>query len=492
MLLRRLWKADSQQMKILMVSAEAIPFAKTGGLADAVTALSKALVEAGQEVKILIPRYYFIDRKNLALERKSVLLNIGFSDIVVNFYSAVYKNVQIYFVDYEKLFGRSGIYGENAQCAYADNPLRFNVLARAAFLLCKELNWIPDIMHANDWSSGMVPVLLKYFEKENFGGTKSVLTIHNLAYQGTFSDRAFPLLGLPPEFKSKAWFDQFSSINFLKAAIFCADKITTVSPTYAKEISGPQFGCGLDGLIRLRSKDFEGIINGADLSEWNPETDRYIPFHYSKENLENKAKNKAELQKRFGLKIDPEIPVVGIVCRLAEQKGIKELFAPNYGAMYRMCRDFNVQFVVAGTGESWCEQEIKNLSKVLPNLARFDGYSEEVSHLIEAGSDYFLMPSKYEPCGLNQIYSMIYGTLPIAHDTGGLSDTVTQFDETSESGTGFKFTDLTPDAIYGTVKWALSFFTDKKLIKKLRVQAMNQDFSWKKSAEEYINKIYMN
>lgn len=477
-------------MKILMVSAEAAPFAKTGGLADAVSALSKALAEAGQEVKILLPRYYFIDRKNLMLEKKSVLLNIGFSDILVNFYSAAYENVQVYFIDYEKLFGRSGIYGDNAQSSYADNPLRFSVLARAAFALCRELNWIPDVMHANDWSAGLVPVLLKFFEKNNFKNTKSVLTIHNLAYQGTFSDRAFPLLGLPAEYKSKAWFDQYGSINFLKSAIFCADKITTVSPSYAKEISGQEFGCGLDDLIRLRSKDFEGIINGADLSEWNPENDRYIPARYSKETLEKKAENKEALQRRFGLKVDSEIPVIGIVCRLVEQKGIKELFAPNYGSMYRMCRDFNVQFVIAGTGEAWCENELKNLSNVLPNLARYAGYSEEVSHLIEAGSDYFLMPSKYEPCGLNQIYSMIYGTLPIVHDTGGLSDTVTQFDEATETGTGFKFTDLTPDAIYGTVKWALSFFSDKKLMKKLRVQAMSQNFSWKKSAEEYINKIY--
>ena len=195
-------------MKILMVSAEAIPFAKTGGLADAVTALSKALVEAGHEVKILIPRYYFIDRKSLMLEKKSVLVKIGFSDIVVNFYSTTYENVQIYFVDYEKLFGRSGIYGENAQSSYADNPLRFNVLARAAFALCRELNWIPDIMHANDWSSGMVPVLLKYFEKEPFRNTKSVLTIHNLAYQGNFYDRVIPLLGLPSEFMTIARFHQ--------------------------------------------------------------------------------------------------------------------------------------------------------------------------------------------------------------------------------------------------------------------------------------------
>lgn len=479
-------------MKILMVSAEAAPFAKTGGLADAVSALSKALAEAGHDVKIIIPRYYFIDRKNLILEKKSVLVNIGFSDIIVNFYCADYKNLHIYFVDYEKLFGRSGIYGENAQSAYADNPLRFNVLARAAFALCCELGWIPDIIHAHDWSAGMVPVLLKFFEKDNFRNTKSVLTIHNLAYQGTFSDRAFPLLGLPEDFKSKAWFDQYGSINFLKAAIFCADKITTVSPSYAKEISGPEFGCGLDGLIRLRSKDFEGIINGADLSEWNPENDRYIPFKYSKDSLEKKAKNKAELQKRFSLKVDSEIPVVGIVCRLVEQKGVNELFAPNFGAMYRMCRDFNVQFVVAGTGESWCENEIDALQKKLPNLARFNGYSEEISHLIEAGSDYFLMPSKYEPCGLNQIYSMIYGTLPIVHDTGGLSDTVIQFDEKTGQGTGFKFTELTPDAIYGTVKWALSFYRNKKLIEKLRIQAMSQNFSWEKSAEEYVNKIYKN
>lgn len=477
-------------MKILMVSAEAVPFAKTGGLADAVSALAKALSEEGQEVKILIPRYYSINRIGLRLEKKSVLLNIGFSDIVVDFYSSDVGKAKIYFLDYEKLFGRLGIYGENAQSSYADNPLRFNVLARAAFELCRQLDWIPDVMHANDWSSAMVPVLLKFFERKNFAKTKSVFTIHNMAYQGTFSDKAFPLLGLPPEYKTKAGFEQFDSINFLKAAIVCADKITTVSKTYAKEISGADFGCGLDGLIRVREKDFEGIVNGADLAEWNPEKDKYIPAKYSKKFLERKSINKAALQKRMGLSVNPDIPVIGIVCRLAEQKGINELFRPNYGAMYRMCKDFNVQFVLAGTGESWCEEEIKNLSESLPNFVSFGGYAEEISHLIEAGADYFLMPSKYEPCGLNQIYSQIYGTLPIVHDTGGLSDTVVQFDEKTETGTGFKFYDLTPDAIYGTVKWALSFFENKKLIKKLQVQAMSQDFSWKKSADEYINKVY--
>ena len=477
-------------MKILMVSAEAVPFAKTGGLADAVSALAKALSEEGQEVKILIPRYYSINRIGLCLEKKSVLLNIGFSDIVVDFYSSNVGNAKIYFLDYEKLFGRLGIYGENSQSSYADNPLRFNVLARAAFELCRQLAWIPDVIHANDWSSAMVPVLLKFFERQNFPKTKSVFTIHNMAYQGTFSDKAFPLLGLPPEYKTKAGFEQFDSINFLKAGIVCADKITTVSKTYAKEISGAEFGCGLDGLIRVREKDFEGIVNGADLAEWNPEKDKYIPARYSKYSLEKKSINKAALQKRMGLSVNPDIPVIGIVCRLAEQKGINELFRPNYGAMYRMCRDFDVQFVLAGTGEAWCEDEIKNLSKSLPNFVSFGGYSEEISHLIEAGSDYFLMPSKYEPCGLNQIYSQIYGTLPIVHDTGGLSDTVIQFDEKTETGTGFKFYDLTPDAIYGTVKWALSFFENKKLIKKLQVQAMSQDFSWKKSADEYINKVY--
>lgn len=477
-------------MKILMVSAEASPFAKTGGLADAVTALSKALAEDGQDVKIIIPRYYAINRIGLFLEKKSVLLNIGFSDIVVDFYSSYCGNVKIYFVDYEKLFGRSGIYGENAQSSFADNPLRFNVLARAAFELCRQLNWIPDIIHANDWSSAMVPVLLKFFERIDFPTTKSVFTIHNMAYQGTFSDRAFPLLGLPTEYKSIAGFDQYRAINFMKAAICSADKITTVSKTYAKEIAEPEFGCGLDGLIRVRQNDFEGIVNGADLSEWNPEKDKYIPQKYSKESLEKKAFNKAALQKQLGLGVISDVPIIGIVCRLVEQKGINELFAPNYGAMYRMCKDFNVQFVVAGTGESWCENELKNLSEKLPNFSYFGGYSEEISHLIEAGSDYFLMPSKYEPCGLNQIYSQIYGTLPIVHDTGGLSDTVIQFDEKTESGTGFKFYDLTPDAIYGTVKWALSFFDNKRIMKKLQKQAMSQDFSWKKSAAEYINKIY--
>lgn len=475
-------------MKILMVSSELSPFAKTGGLADAVSALSLALAEMGHEVKILIPRYYSICRDNLKLYKKSQLINIGWSEIPVDFYEYG-DNPKYYFLDYERLYGREGIYGSAFQPDYPDNPLRFSLLSRAVFALCRSLSWFPDVIHSHDWASALAPVLLKYFEQKDFSKCKSLLTIHNMGYQGRYPYAAFRLLGLPEEYFSRAHFDYYGTINFLQAGIMASDKVNTVSPTYAKEIQSPEGGFGLDGLMRVLGDKLEGIVNGADLNEWNPISDRYIPFNYSADDLSGKKKCKEKLQEYFNLPKNPEVPIVGMVGRLAEQKGIHELFEPVYGCMARLCIETNAQFVLVGSGESWCQDEIKSLSERYPNFKAFIGYKEEISHLVEAGSDYFLMPSRYEPCGLNQIYSMIYGTLPIVHSTGGLNDTVQNYNEKDSNGTGFKFYDYSPEIILNTTKWALSFFNNKEVIYKMQQTGMKKDFSWKKSAEAYV-KIY--
>ena len=501
-------------MKILMVSAEAQPFAKTGGLADVVSALSKSLKKLGHDVKILIPRYYEIDRKDLTIVSRNVQVLTGMGEIIGSFYTKNLPNsdVPVYFFDYEPLFGRKEIYGSKFEPDFHDNPFRFSVLSRAMFSLCSELNWIPDIVHCHDWSSCMALVLLKLLKQNfkdsneqkfpffknfalkiplsSFKNIKSVLTIHNMGYQGKYPYDAYKLLGLPEEIRFLTGFENSGSINFLKAGITCADKITTVSCEYAKEIQTPEGGFSLDGLIRIRSADLQGILNGVDTQDWNPAVDKYIACNYSQNNLSGKKECKLFLQKKFALEQNPKIPLIGMIGRLAEQKGINEVFAPFYGCMFRMCKELNVQFVIVGTGESWCENEIRQLAQNCFNLKYIIGYSEEISHQVESGSDFFLMPSKYEPCGLNQIYSMLYGTVPIVRNTGGLADTVVQYNQREHSGTGFKFQDLTPDAIFNTVKYAINtYFTNPQDIENLRKEGMKADFTWEKSALKYL-KVY--
>ncbi len=475
-------------MRILMISAEAAPFAKTGGLADAVSALSKALCRLGHDVKVLLPRYYQIDRSRLTLCKKNVLVSTGWSEIPVHFYcrpGTFGDDADYYFVDYERLFGRTGIYGNDFEGDFRDNPLRFSMLCRSAFALCRALGWSPDVFHSHDWSVALVPVLLSHFERAAFPAAVSVLSIHNMGYQGRFPGGAFPLLGLHEELRSRARLDFLGGINFLQAGIIAADKICTVSARYAVEIQTEGGGFGLDGLMRIVSHNLHGIVNGVDTELWNPSKDTYLPARFSSQDMSGKAVCKAVLQKRFDLPQNEDVPVVCLISRLADQKGISELFAPNYGALYRLCTELNAQFIVIGSGERWCQDELRSLSSRLPNLACYIGYDEELSHLAEAGADYFLMPSKYEPCGLNQMYSMLYGTLPVVHATGGLMDTVFQYDEGAQTGTGFLFYDLTPDAIFNTVRWALTLFPQKKKLFAMRRRAMEQDFSWKKAAEAY-------
>ena len=478
-------------MKILMVTAEAVPYAKTGGLADMVSALSIQFAKMGHDVKIVMPRYYKIDRKKLELVPGPMAVAAG----QVETWTAVYKttmpscpNLEVYFIDHEASFGRDGIYGNKVETDFHDNPYRYSVLCHGAFQLCRKLGWYPDIIHAHDWSTCLAPVLEKHVTRYcGFGNTASVLTIHNQGYQGQYSKDSFPALGIDWGLYYGAGFEHNGGINFLQAGVSSADMITTVSPTYAQEIQTAEGGFGMDGLLRVRHDVIRGILNGADTSEWNPEKDRRIPFNYSVKDMSGKAKCKAELQKRMGLEVNPDIPLVGIVTRLADQKGIAEVFAPTYGSMYDMCRDFKIQFAVLGSGEKWCEYEINNLQSKLPNMRAYIGYDENLSHLIEAGSDFFLMPSKYEPCGLNQIYSMLYGTLPIVRRTGGLADTVDNYNQETGSGTGFVFDSLTPRAVYDTVGWAnWTYYNRREDIKKMQKEGMKRKFGWDLAADKYL------
>jgi len=301
-----------------------------------------------------------------------------------------------------------------------------------------------------------------------------------------YPKHVFPFFNLPWEAYHGAGLEYFDNVNLLKAGITCADKLTTVSPTYASEIQTADFGCSLDGLLRSRSSDLVGILNGVDLDDWNPATDKFLPANFSWDKLEGKAVCKQALQKEFGLPEDPSVPVLGLVSRLTEQKGVGDLFGPTYGAAWQICRDMNLQFVVQGTGDAWCESELRSLSEKLPNLKARIGYSERTAHLIEAGSDFFIMPSRYEPCGLNKMYSLHYGTMPIVRRTGGLADTVSNYSQETGGGTGFVFDFLSPRAIYDTVGWAVWVWYNKQdHLAAMRRRAMQLEFSWDKSAREY-------
>lgn len=479
-------------MKILMVSSEAVPFAKTGGLADAVSALSITLTKMGHDVKIVIPRYYKIDRSKLEQLEGPMGVPTGGGEA----WTAVYKanmpgceELPVYFIDHEQCFGRDGIYGTPSETDFHDNPYRFSVLCHGAFQLCRKLNWIPDVIHCHDWAACPALVFLKHvYRYQDFAKTAGILTIHNLGYQGQYSKENFCSFGIDWNLYYGAGLEHNGGINLLQAGISCADMITTVSPTYAKEIQTAEGGFGLDGLLRVRTDVVRGILNGADLRAWNPAEDKYIPAHYSVKAMKNKAVNKKALQERMGLPVNPDVPVFGIVTRLADQKGIAELFAPTYGCMYSLCNNLNIQVAVLGSGEAWCEHEIRCLESKLPNMRAYVGYDESLSHLIEAGSDFFIMPSKYEPCGLNQIYSLLYGTLPIVRRTGGLADTVENYNEETGEGTGFMFDQLTPDSVYNTVGWATyAYYNKKDHIKKMQKAGMTKSFTWEGSAKEYLN-----
>ncbi|MDR0635996.1 MAG: glycogen synthase [Treponema sp.] len=481
-------------MKILMAASEAVPFAKTGGLADVVSALSLALAKFGHDVRIALPRYYSIDRGQLTQIEGPLGVPMGGREE----WSAVYttelpgsikKNpVQVYFIDHEQFFGRDGIYGVPWEPDFLDNPRRFTFLSRAVFQLCRKLNWYPDILHAHDWPTALVPVFLKYREKgESFVNTVSALTIHNLGYQGIYNKDNFFYTNLGWDVFYNAGFDDWNMMNLLKAGLNSADKINTVSPNYARETQTQTHGFRLDEVLRYRSADYVGILNGIDTEVWNPQSDTFIPANYSAGDMSGKAKVKAALQKEFGLPVEPDVPLLGMVTRLTEQKGVGEVFGPAYGSAWSICRDMRIQFVLLGSGEAWCENEIKSLSSRLPNFKAQIGYSEKISHLIEAGSDFFLMPSRYEPSGLNQMYSLTYGTLPIVRNTGGLADTVENFNQETGAGTGFMFDDLTPSAIYNTVGWAVwAYYNKRSQIEAMRLRGMKQNFSWESSAHQYI------
>jgi starch synthase len=479
-------------LKILMVSSECVPFAKIGGMGDVTGALPRFIQKLGHNVIIVIPMYSFIDKINHEINVAFEKMNVGMGNEQITCSinkTTLPENVPVYFIDYEPFFGRPNIYHENDFSDYPDNPKRFTFLSKAALQLCHELNFIPDIVHANDWHTAILPAYLKRLYKDDplLGDTASVLTIHNIAYQGRYDRSYYYYTGLGEEDFTPDKFECFNAVNFLKGGIHFADMVNTVSNGYASETRTSSGGYGLDYFLNKKGDDYVGILNGVDYSHWDPSKDTLIPANYTYDNLKGKSVCKRILQKQLGLKQLNKTPVIGIISRFVEQKGFYVLSE----CIEDIVNNMDVQFAILGAGDNQLETYYGNLhQRYTGKIGSFIGYNNELAHLIEAGSDLFLMPSISEPCGLNQIYSLKYGTLPIVRATGGLNDTVENYNQDTGNGTGFKFRELSGKSIYDTVNWALdTYYNRKSHFRNLIKKAMEQNFSWEKNAREYL-KLY--
>jgi starch synthase len=475
-------------MRIVMVSSECVPFAKTGGLADVVGALPKVLQAMGQRVIVVMPKYASLNYLKFKLRPFLNPMGVWMGDTEewCAVHTTDFNGFPVYFIESNKYFDRYGLYHDADFNDYQDNPRRFGFLTRAALQLCKEIEFKPDIVHAHDWHTALAPAYLKIWDWDDplLGGAASVLTIHNIAYQGVYNAAHYNYLGLQWGNFTTDKFEDHGKINFLKGGIYYADMVNTVSPTYASETVTPELAFGLAPYLSNKGEDYIGILNGVDYSQWNPETDPLIAARYSAKDLSGKAACKKALQERFGLEANPELPIIGVVSRLVAQKGLDLLAS----TIETILGNMRVQIVILGSGDPVLETFYGALPGRYPGrVGSYIGYSDELAHWIEAGSDFFIMPSIYEPCGLNQIYSLKYGTLPIVRATGGLDDTVQQYDEATGSGTGFKFWEPSPRAIYYTVGWAVSTYFDRpEHIQKMIQAAMRRDYSWERSAREYI------
>jgi len=476
------------KLNILIAASEVVPFAKSGGLADVAGALPKALRALGHDVRVVMPRYYIVDREKYGLKLMKGSLGVPMGSMG-EAWASVYEgvlpgsDVPVYFIEHEGFFGRKGLYDEDGE-GYGDNDNRFIFFSKAAMQLAKKLHFRPDVIHANDWHTASMPILLNttYAFDPNFENTGSLLTIHNLQHQGKFTKGAMDVLGIGWEHFNAGELEEYDGINLLKGGIVHSDAINAVSRKYAQEIRTSEFGWGLDGLIDASSSKLYGILNGVDYEEWSPAVDTLIPQQFDLDDLSGKAACKADLQRTFNLPERSDVPVIGLVGRLAEQKGINMLSAAIWNLM-----ELDIQIVLLGTGEKWAEHFFADVALKYPEkFACYIGYQNDLAHQIEAGSDFFLMPSLFEPCGLNQIYSLRYGTLPIVRATGGLDDTIENYDAAAHSGTGFKFYDATPEALSGTVRWAVdTWYQDREGFDQLRRNAMQRRFDWDVAAKGY-------
>jgi len=480
-------------MNIVWATSEAAPFAKTGGLADVSYSLPYAMAENGHNVSVIMPYYpQIMGDRCQDTKRVYELLGVPFGEENEEWASIrqhkINDNLSFYFIEYDKFYDRPKLYDWGGD-EYADNAKRFIFLSRAIMQAVLALDIKVDVLHTNDWHVALCNVYVKselYRSYHHFSDTKSIMTIHNIGYQGVFNKFNLPLTGLDWDYFNFQCLEFYDQLNFLKAGVLSADMVTTVSPTYAEEILTPEYGFNLENALQHKAVKgkLRGIINGIDIKEWDPETDAFIPYNYSYDDLSGKALCKMALQKEFGLEVRSDVPVYGVVSRLATQKGI-DVFIE---CIEDMLKNDDVQFVVVGSGEGWQESALNDFSRTYPDkFGTYIGYNNKLAHLVEAGSDFFVMPSRYEPCGLNQMYSMKYGTVPIVRTTGGLADTVNNYSARRlDIATGFKFYDLYPAALRGTMRWAASVYRNDRLaFDRIAMNGMKTDFSWHLTATEY-------
>ena len=475
-------------LKILFVSPEVEPFVKVGGLADMVGALPKELAKLGHDVRIVCPAYGSVKRIGEWHAREEALgVDVGPATAWARTWETVLPGTAVpaYFIENNDFFSRPEVY-TSPWGSCEDNDLRFAFFSRAALTLCQQLNWTPDVVHGHDWSVGLVPMMLNTTLRDTpLGNTASVFTIHNLEHQGYSPSRVVNYARLPWADFHRDGLVSDGMVNLMRTGLYHSTKLTTVSPTYAKEIRTSDGGFGLDGVLRFRAGDLVGIVNGIDDESWDPARDKALPANFSAADLTGKARCKARLQERFGLEVNPGIPLFGVVSRLAAQKGLDLLAEALPGILDRM----KVQFVLLGNGDgrlentfNWANQAYRG------SFGAHIGFDGGLARLIQGGSDFFVMPSRSEPCGLTQMYAMRYGTLPIVRATGGLVDTVQNYVEGQASGTGFVFNDATAPALTNSIGWACATYYDRpQELAGLQQRAMAVDLSWRHSAPQYVD-----
>jgi len=479
-------------MNVLLVAAEVSPYAKVGGLADMAAALPMAWADKGHDVRIVLPLYGSIDRELHGITKLDTVVSVPFGSWTE--YAEVWHGtlphtaVDVYFIRSSDYFDRPGIYGYHE--GFEDNDRRFIFLSRAAFEVARAFNFSPDIVHAHDYHTAVCMPLLKvqYAHDEFFSRTAGVLTIHNMAFQGHFDPlRAMEFCNLPPsDFYTGCWYEHNDCFNAMKSGIMFADKVTTVSPTYAQEIRWTPEGMGLQGALQDRSADVVGVLNGIDMHQWNPATDRHMAITYTGHTLERKLSDKLALLREVGFSEEDQhddLPVVGMVTRLTEQKGLSIL----QHALPQHLRDNSLRLVVLGSGEHAAENFLHDMEHRFPHNVRFvRGYNEPLSHRIQAGSDYYLMPSLFEPCGLTQMFALRYGAIPIVRSIGGLADTIEEYDPITFQGTGIRFYDYSAEALSSALWRGLRLFKQEPHWTHIRRNAMNVDFSIVHTAERYL------
>ncbi len=479
-------------MRVLYVTAELSPLVSTGGLAEVAYALPKTLNNIGIDIRVALPKYKSINIKETITQNKPCLFDVSKNSYQAKFLETNIPGttIPLYLIEHEELFGRDYVYGYG-DWEYEDNPRRFSLFCNAVLDAMEQIQWKPDIIHCNDWAtSAILPFLLIQLEHNPFWqNTNTLLTIHNLAFQGRYPGSRYTSTGLPSEFFNSNCFEHYGDMNLLKGGILLADKINTVSPTYAIEIQTLEYGFGLDNILRLRSDDLSGILNGVDYSIWSPKNDKYIETNYSKDTLANKEICKSSLLKKVNLP-EQNVPLIGIISRLYWQKGI-DILIQSLPELLQL----DLQMIILGSGDPKYETQLKEISSLFPKKIRTVlGYNTELSHQIIAGSDFTLMPSRYEPCGLTQLYAFAYGTIPIVRKVGGLADSVTNITSDNirnKCATGITFRALTPKSIIRSVKNAIDLFQNKDILSSIRINGMKQDFSWDKQAKLY-QKLYDN